>query len=160
MAEAATHLAIPAVYMDVGDMPGPALVAAVAREVTPKLFSRGHGTMREILLPGASGLDTLGALSAKLGEQGLVADVVIDNAHSPARKAGPSTRPLMKMSMPMAHTMPTGPCQRSSSDLFASMTTTPKVPPKSAAAPLSSHIRNRPGRYRTTFPPALYVRRK
>ncbi|WP_447725684.1 YecA family protein [Sphingomonas koreensis] len=81
VAEAATHLAAPAVYLDVGDMPGPALAAAIAREVTAKLLGRGHGTLGEILLPGASGLDTLGALSAKLGEQGLVADVVIDNAH-------------------------------------------------------------------------------
>jgi hypothetical protein len=35
----------------------------------------------EILLSGASGLDTVGALSVKLGEQALHATVVIDNAH-------------------------------------------------------------------------------
>lgn len=81
VAEAATHLVVPAVYMDVGDTPGPALAAAVAREITAKMFGRSHGTLGEILLPGASGLDTLGALSAKLGQEGLVADIVIDNAH-------------------------------------------------------------------------------
>jgi hypothetical protein len=80
VAEAATHLATPAVYLDVGDMPGPALAAAVAREVAAKLFGRSHGVLGEVLLPGASGMETLGALNVKLGRDGLSVDVVIDNA--------------------------------------------------------------------------------
>lgn len=81
VAEAATHLATPAVYLDVGEMPGPALASAVAREVAAKLFGRSHGVLGEILLPGASGMETLGALNIKLGQDGLSVDVVIDNAH-------------------------------------------------------------------------------
>lgn len=81
VAEAATHLATPAVYLDVGEMPGPALASAVAREVAAKLFGRSHGALGEILLPGASGMETLGTLNVKLGQEGLGVDVVIDNAH-------------------------------------------------------------------------------
>lgn len=81
VAEAATHLGTPAVYLDVGEMPGPALASAVAREVAAKLFGRSHGVLGEILLPGASGMETLGALNIKLGQDGLSVDVVIDNAH-------------------------------------------------------------------------------
>jgi hypothetical protein len=81
VAEAATHLATPAVYLDVGEMPGPTLASAVAREVAAKLFGRSHGVLGEILLPGASGMETLGALNIKLGQDGRGVDVVIDNAH-------------------------------------------------------------------------------
>lgn len=81
VAEAATHLGAPAVYLDVGEMPGPALASAVAREIAAKLFGRSHGVLGEILLPGASGMETLGALNIKLGQDGLSVDVVIDNAH-------------------------------------------------------------------------------
>lgn len=81
VAEAATHLATPAVYLDVGEMPGPALASAVAREVAAKLFGSSHGVLGEILLPGAAGMETLGALNVKLGKDELNVDVVIDNAH-------------------------------------------------------------------------------
>lgn len=81
VAEAATHIATPAVYLDVGEMPGPALASAVAREVVAKLFGRSHGGLGEILLPGAAGMETLGALKVKLGKDELSIDVVIDNAH-------------------------------------------------------------------------------
>lgn len=81
VAEAATHLATPAVYLDVGEMPGPALASAVTREVAAKLFGRSLGVLGEILLPGVSGIETLGALNIKLGQEGLSVDVVIDNAH-------------------------------------------------------------------------------
>lgn len=86
VAEAATHIATPAVYLDVGEMPGPALAAAVAREVAAKVFGGGTGVLGEILLPGASGMETLGALNVRLGQDGIKVDVVIDNAHrlSPA----------------------------------------------------------------------------
>lgn len=81
VAEAATHVATPAVYLDVGEMPGPALASAVAREVAAKMFGRSHGALGEILLPGASGMETLGALNVRLGQDSLSVDVVIDNAH-------------------------------------------------------------------------------
>lgn len=81
VAAAATHAATPAVYLDVGEMPGPALASAVAREVAAKMFGRSHGALGDILLPGASGIETLGALNVKLGQESLSVDVVIDNAH-------------------------------------------------------------------------------
>lgn len=86
VAEAATHIATPAVYLDVSEMPGPALAAAVAREVAAKVFGGGTGVLGEILLPGSSGMESLGALNVRLGKDGIAVDVVIDNAHrlSPA----------------------------------------------------------------------------
>lgn len=81
VAEAALHAPLPVTYIDVVDTPGPALASAVTREVAGRMFGRSSGKLGEILLPGASGLDTLGALSVKLGEEGVYAHVVIDNAH-------------------------------------------------------------------------------
>jgi len=81
MAEAAVHAPLPVTYLDVGDTPGPALASAVAREVAAKMFGRSNDKLGEILLPGASGLDMVSALSIKLGEDGLHAAVVIDNSH-------------------------------------------------------------------------------
>lgn len=81
VAEAALHAPLPVTYIDVVDSPGPALASAIAREVAVRMFGRSSGKLGEILLPGASGLDILGALSVKLGEAGVHAHVVIDNAH-------------------------------------------------------------------------------
>jgi hypothetical protein len=81
VAEAAIHSPTPVTYLDVAESPGPALASAVAREVAARMFGRSGGKLGEVLLPGASGLDTLGALSVKLGENGQYAVVVIDNAH-------------------------------------------------------------------------------
>jgi hypothetical protein len=80
VAEAALHAPLPVTYIDVVDTPGPALASAVTREVAGRMFGRSSGKLGEILLPGASGLDMLGALSVKLGEEGVQAHVVIDNA--------------------------------------------------------------------------------
>lgn len=86
VAEAAVHSATPIIYMDVSDIPGAALAAAVAREVAARIFGRSPGALGEILLPGASPLETLGTLSDKLGQAGANAQVVLDNAHEvPAR---------------------------------------------------------------------------
>jgi len=81
VAEAATHVATPTIYIDVSEMPGAALASAVTREVAANLFGRSHGVLGEILLPGASGIETLGALNIKLGQAEVAVDVVIDNAH-------------------------------------------------------------------------------
>ena len=102
VAEAVTHIAAPAAYLDVGEMPGAALASAVAREVAAKLFGRSHGVLGEILLPGASGIETLGALNIRLEKEGMAVDVVIDNAHrltpsdlKPLVEAAPNIRFLM-----------------------------------------------------------------
>ncbi|HEX9947835.1 MAG TPA: hypothetical protein VGA98_09875, partial [Allosphingosinicella sp.] len=81
VAEAALHAPLPVTYIDVVDTPGSALASAVTREVAGRIFGRSSGKLGEILLPGASGLEILGALSVKLGEEGVYAHVVIDNAH-------------------------------------------------------------------------------
>jgi len=81
VAEAAVHAPLPVTYIDVVETPGPALASAVTREVAGRMFGRVSGKLGEILLPGASGLDMLGALSVKLGEEGIHAHVIIDNAH-------------------------------------------------------------------------------
>lgn len=81
VAEAVVHAPLPVTYLDVVDMPGAALATAVAREVAGKMFGRSSGKLGEIFLPGAIGLDMLGALSIKLGEEAMAAHLVIDNAH-------------------------------------------------------------------------------
>ncbi|WCP11998.1 hypothetical protein sphantq_00395 [Sphingobium sp. AntQ-1] len=81
VAEAAQHTALPVTYIDVVEMPGPALASSIARQVAGRMYGRSTGKLGEILLPGASGLDMLGTLSVTLGKEGLHADVVIDNAH-------------------------------------------------------------------------------
>jgi hypothetical protein len=81
VAEAVVHSATPVTYLDVVETPGAALASAVAREVAARMFGRRGSRLGEVLFTGASGLDTLGALSVKLGEEGLQAHVVIDNAH-------------------------------------------------------------------------------
>lgn len=81
VAEAAQHVPLPVTYIDVVEMPGAALASAVAREVAGRMYGRSSGKLGEILLPGASGLDMLGTLSVVLGQEGLHANVVIDNAH-------------------------------------------------------------------------------
>jgi hypothetical protein len=81
VSEVALHAPLPVTYIDVVDMPGPALASAVTREVAGRIFGRSSGKLGEILLPGASGLDMLGALSVRLGQEGVYVHVVIDNAH-------------------------------------------------------------------------------
>lgn len=79
--EAALHAPAPITYLDVVETPGPALASALAREVAARMFGRTREVLGELFLPGASGLDTLGALSVKLGERAQHACVIIDNAH-------------------------------------------------------------------------------
>ncbi len=81
VAEAAVHAPLPVTYIDVVETPGAALASAVTREVAGRMFGGTGGRLGEIILPGASGLEMLGALSVKLGEEGVHAHVVIDNAH-------------------------------------------------------------------------------
>ncbi len=81
VAEAAVHSPLPVTYLDVVQTPGAALASAVAREVAGRMFGGAGDRLGEILLPGTDGLDMLGALSVRLGGEGLHASVVIDNAH-------------------------------------------------------------------------------
>lgn len=81
VAQAALHSRTPVTYLDAADIPGAAVASAVAREVAARMSGRSHGALGEILLPGAAPLDLLGALSARLGQDRLLAHVVLDNAH-------------------------------------------------------------------------------
>lgn len=81
VAQAAMHAVDPIAYFDVGETPGPALASAFARELSGRMFGRTSGVLGEILLPGASGLDMLGALNSQLRQRGLVATIVVDNVH-------------------------------------------------------------------------------
>ena len=81
VAEAATHDTNHVAYFDIGDTPGSALASALTRELTVRIFGRSSGKLGEIILPGASGLDMLGTLSAHFAQEGLKVTMVIDNAH-------------------------------------------------------------------------------
>ncbi|MER8882462.1 SEC-C metal-binding domain-containing protein [Mesorhizobium sp. M0816] len=80
LAQSAQHATGHLVYLDVADMPGPALANAVAREIAGRLLGGGHG-LGEIFLPGASGREILQLLSRHVNERGEVVTVALDNVH-------------------------------------------------------------------------------
>lgn len=81
VSQAAVHTVGAAAYVDVIDTPGPALASSLARELAARLFGRTGGGLGEILLPGASGLEILQLIGARLTAQGQEVTVVLDNAH-------------------------------------------------------------------------------
>lgn len=80
-AEAALHIAGACAYFDVGDVPGPAIASNLVRELAAQWASQEAGALRRVLLPGATGIDTLRALDMYLADNGSEALVVLDNAH-------------------------------------------------------------------------------
>lgn len=80
-AEAALHTAGACAYFDVGDVPGPAIASSLVRELAAQWASHEAGALRRVLLPGATGIDTLRALDTYLANSGSDALVVLDNAH-------------------------------------------------------------------------------
>lgn len=82
VAQAAVHAAGVAIYFDVRDIPGGGLAAGLAREVAARKFGRMGGLGR-VLLPGASGLETLQSLSRETIAKGETLTVVLDNVHRP-----------------------------------------------------------------------------
>lgn len=81
VSQAATFTTSTLIYMDVKDTPGPALASALARELAARLFGNKGGRLGEVLLPGASGLETLHAIDTRLMTSGEAVTVVLDNAH-------------------------------------------------------------------------------
>ncbi len=79
--QAATQLGSECAYYDVGDVPGPAIAANLARELTAQWTATNAEGMRRVLLPGNSGLDSLRALDQFVETNGIPALVVLDNAH-------------------------------------------------------------------------------
>lgn len=80
-AQAAVHLGSECAYYDVGDIPGPAIAASLVRELAAQWAAPTAGGLRQVLLPGASGVEALRALDRFLGANGIHALVVLDNAH-------------------------------------------------------------------------------
>jgi hypothetical protein len=80
-AEAALHTAGACAYFDVGDVPGPAIASNLVRELAAQWASHEAGALQRVLLPGATGIDTLRALDMYLASSGSDALVVLDNAH-------------------------------------------------------------------------------
>lgn len=80
VAQAAQHADGVLLYLDVGDVAGPALANSLGRELAGRLYGRG-GQLGQVLLPGASGREILRGLSGRIAENGQIVTVALDNAH-------------------------------------------------------------------------------
>lgn len=79
--QAATHSTESCVYFNAGDTPGTALASSLVRELAGSLVGATPDVLRQVLLPGASGIDSLRSLDVYLAAQGRSPIIVIDNAH-------------------------------------------------------------------------------
>lgn len=68
-------------YFDCAETPGEALALSLVRELAAKLAGAGLDTVRKILLPGATGVESLRQLDMHLKREGLSPIVVLDNVH-------------------------------------------------------------------------------
>lgn len=80
-AQMALYLGSECAYFDVGDVPGPAIAASLVRELAAHWAASTVDGLRQVLLPGATGIEALRALDRFLGNQRAHAMVVLDNAH-------------------------------------------------------------------------------
>lgn len=80
-AQAACHSTQSCAYYDCAETPSEALASSLVRELAAKLAGASDPVRREILLPGASGLESLMALDSYLHRQGIEPIVVLDNVH-------------------------------------------------------------------------------
>ena len=80
-AQAACHSTQSCAYYDCAETPSEALASALVRELAAKLAGASDPVRREILLPGASGLESLSAFDKYLHRLGITPIVVLDNAH-------------------------------------------------------------------------------
>lgn len=78
---AATHSTERCIYFNAGDTPGTALASSLVREIAAGLVGAASDVRRQVLLPGASGIDSLRSLDVCLASQGRSPVIVIDNAH-------------------------------------------------------------------------------
>lgn len=79
--QAATHSKEICVYFNASETPGTALASSLVRELAANPVGAAPEVMRQVLLPGASGIDSLHSLDAYLGARGRAPIIVIDNAH-------------------------------------------------------------------------------
>lgn len=68
-------------YFDCAETPGEALALSLVRELAAKLAGAGPDAVRKILLPGATGVESLRQLDIYLKGAGLSPIVVLDNVH-------------------------------------------------------------------------------
>lgn len=80
VAQSAQQAVGPLAYLDIADVPGPALAHAVGRELVGRLAAAG-GNVSKLLVPGSSAVAILQALSRRLADQAISATLVLDNAH-------------------------------------------------------------------------------
>lgn len=79
--QAATHSSKTWLYFDCADIPSEAFAVSLVRELAGKFNENIQDVRKEILVPGATGLESLRVLDTYLKGQGLEPVVVIDNAH-------------------------------------------------------------------------------
>jgi hypothetical protein len=68
-------------YFDIGDMPTSAVAPSLARELAAILFPGKRDEIRKLMLPGASGLQSLRAIDLYIQRNGLILTTVLDNVH-------------------------------------------------------------------------------
>lgn len=81
VAQAALHSAEFCAYYDVGDLPGTSLASTLVRELAARFSITNRNSLQKVLLPGASGFESLRAFDTFLQEQEVNLLLVLDNAH-------------------------------------------------------------------------------
>lgn len=79
--QAATFSSHNCAYFDCSETPGEALAVSLVRELAAKLTGSNPDAVRNILLPGATGAESLRQLDIYLRSEGLSPIVVLDNVH-------------------------------------------------------------------------------
>lgn len=79
--QAATFNSHNCAYFDCSETPGEALALSLARELGAKLAGADSDAVRKVLLPGATGVESLRQLDIYLKHEGISPIVVLDNVH-------------------------------------------------------------------------------
>ncbi|MFZ4286309.1 AAA family ATPase [Variovorax sp. HJSM1_2] len=79
--QAATYSRHNCAYFDCSETPSEALALSLVRELAAKLAGAGSDVVRQVLLPGATGVESLRQLDIYLKREGLSPIVVLDNVH-------------------------------------------------------------------------------
>ncbi|MBK9497582.1 MAG: ATP-binding protein, partial [Xanthomonadales bacterium] len=79
--QAATFSRHNCAYFDCSETPGEALALSLVRELAAKLVGADPDAVRKVLLPGATGVESLRQLDIYLMHEGLSPIVVVDNVH-------------------------------------------------------------------------------
>lgn len=84
VSQATVHATQHCVYFNASETSGATFASSLVREIAAKLLETSADVRRRILLPGASGIDSLRSLDTYLAVQGHAPIVVVDNAHQVA----------------------------------------------------------------------------